>query len=111
MCVTRIAPIIFVLFVVAGVRAQAPADDRSLPTQAYQDRGVPSPNQPWSGDDFEKLIAELQRVRQTTPDQLPRVESARSGTLFARIIATENFTTLAAKNVNPVERWKVLDPW
>lgn len=61
-------------------------EDRSLSVSEYQDLGVPSPEKVWSGSDH-KVAAEL--LTALDPRHLPRQGSHRSGTIFRRLVESQ----------------------
>jgi hypothetical protein len=69
-------------------------EDRSLSLEEYTKVGVPAPDKPWSADDMIAAAASLTTLVERSPEYLPRYQSARSGSLFARITSAENLQLL-----------------
>lgn len=86
--------LLFLPCVAAGARSQ-PRGDESLAVDAYVRAGVPSPDRPWTGVDYQQASAALISVAKTDPRHLPRFRSARSGAVFAKITAPENFVSMS----------------
>lgn len=73
------------LFLSAGAIAQ-PVDE-SYSMESYRSLGVPPADKVWGSEEYRMAVEVL---LQEPARALPRFESKRSGTMFARIIATEN---------------------
>jgi hypothetical protein len=71
-----------------------PIPDHSLTVKEYIDAGVPSPDQPWTGQDYQSAAVALLRISNRDYAQLPRLDSPNSGPLFARMVAPENLDAL-----------------
>lgn len=86
-----------------GAPAPAPAaEDSSLELAAYSAAGIPDPNIPWRAEQYEQAVQSLLRSSAAGRSQLPRRSSPRSGALFARLVAPDNFFFTAA--VPPAEQ-------
>lgn len=89
----------------AGDRADpTPADDRSLTTGEYADRGVPDVARPWGPAEYKKAHQALAALAKADPRRLPRFGSPRSGKVFDRIVAPENFDGIADKTATHEQR-------
>jgi hypothetical protein len=64
--------------------------DQSLPADDYIAMGLPSYDRPWTGQDMASAAVKLEPMATTSPEQLPRFQSDRSGRMFARIVARDN---------------------
>ena len=77
--------------------------DQSLSTAEYVAQGLPSPDQPWSGEDMAQAGKVLADVAAKGPEHLPRHQSRRSGEVFDRMTSQENLTSLFGESV-PIDR-------
>lgn len=68
--------------------------DESLADAQYVALGLPAHDHHWSGEDLHEAAVHLQALATTKPRSLPRYRSARSGRVFARIIARDNLEVL-----------------
>src|SRR4051812_13257608 len=75
----------------AGPR-QGPPDppDHSLPAEEYIKLGVPTHDRPWLGSDMTRAAEALSDIAKDDARKLPRHQSERSGTVFARMISVQN---------------------
>lgn len=62
-------------------------DDSSLTLTDYYDLGVPALDDPWNGEEHRDALSVLATVERR---HLPRHNSARSGELFERLVATQS---------------------
>lgn len=69
-------------------------EDRSLPAKDYAAQGMPDPGTAWAGSDYAEAVRCLAVLGVGDVCQLPRLDSPRSGTLFARMIADDNIAPL-----------------
>lgn len=76
--------------------------DRSLGLEQYVELGVPSPERSWGGQDYALALQTLSELAQKDPAQLPRYQSERSGTLFARLTAYDNVDSLESLQLAPL---------
>jgi len=72
-----------------------PAADTSLPLAVYRAAGVPEVDQRWSVSDYERCMHVFADMLRSGRGDLPREGSPRSGPLFARLVARENFMPAA----------------
>ena len=63
------------------------AADHSLTTAQYAALGLPPPTRPWSDGELARAVTALQKLAERDPLKLPRLESAASGEVFARLVA------------------------
>ena len=77
-----------------------PRHDDSLPVKEYVAIGVPDPQAVWTNEDYEKAAEALEKYGNSNPEKLPRSGSLRSGILFARIVAPENFADFTNKKTD-----------
>jgi hypothetical protein len=80
----------------------SPETDTSLALAVYRAAGVPEIDQAWSARDYERCLAVFADLLRSGRSDLPRRGSQRSGTLFARLVAVENFRS--ADEAPPPER-------
>ena len=73
-----------------------PAADTSLPLAVYRAAGVPEVEQRWSVSDYERCLHVFADLLRSGRGDLPREGSPRSGPLFARLVAAENFALSSA---------------
>jgi hypothetical protein len=65
-------------------------DDKSLSPEEYLQKGIPAPDRPWSGVELMKVANIFTAMAQRDAGDLPRYESARSGTVFSRLTDRQN---------------------
>ena len=70
--------------------APGPPADELLTIDDYIRAGVPSHDRTWSGDDMRRAADALTRLAKSNAANLPRYEGARSGAVFARLVADDN---------------------
>jgi hypothetical protein len=70
--------------------APDPPPDGSLAAEEYVKLGVPAFDRPWTGDDFAQAVKALTALAAKDAGQLPRHNSPRSGSVFARLISPDN---------------------
>jgi hypothetical protein len=75
----------------AALPSVDPQNDTSLPLAVYRAAGVPEIEQPWSARDYERCLVVFVDLLRGGRSDLPRRGSQRSGALFARLVAVENF--------------------
>lgn len=96
---------------VAAARPELPSisaeADTSLSLPVYLAAGVPSVDHAWSARDYERCLAVFGELLRSGRGDLPRRGSARSGALFARLVAVENFRS--ADEAAPAERARRLE--
>jgi hypothetical protein len=80
----------FAAMAVAGLIGAAPIGDRSLSPDEYRQAGVPDAHRRWSAADMAAALRGLTAASEKGTGRLPTLGSARSGALFARLIALEN---------------------
>jgi hypothetical protein len=80
----------------------SPETDTSLALAVYRAAGVPEIDQAWSARDYERCLAVFADLLRSGRSDLPRRGSQRSGALFARLVAVENFRS--ADEAPPPER-------
>jgi hypothetical protein len=80
----------------------SPEADTSLALAVYRAAGVPEIDQAWSAHDYERCLTVLADLVRSGRSDLPRRGSERSGALFARLVAVENFRS--ADEAPPPER-------
>lgn len=73
------------------------AEDNSLTPAEYQAKGLPAVDKPWTDAEYAKAAQALEAILTADPSQLPRHESPKSGPVFARLVAVENFAPLQKK--------------
>src|SRR5688572_19670382 len=69
----------------------SPDADTSLALPVYRAAGVPEIDHVWSARDYERCLAVFADLLRSGRSDLPRRGSQRSGALFARLVAIENF--------------------
>ncbi len=79
------------------------ADDTSLTLEAYRDAGMPAHERRWSGADMTRAANALSAITQADAGKLPRLESPRSGLLFARMTSEENLDLLRNQSL-PIDQ-------
>jgi hypothetical protein len=80
----------------------SPEADTSLALAVYRAAGVPEIDQAWSARDYERCVTVFADLLRSGRSDLPRRGSERSGALFARLVAVENFRS--ADDAPPPER-------
>jgi hypothetical protein len=86
----------------AGLPNISPEADTSLPLSVYRAAGVPDVDQAWSARDYERSLTVFVDLLRSGRGDLPRRGSQRSGALFARLVAVDNFRS--AEQAAPPER-------
>ncbi len=81
--------------------------DPTLEASQYVLYGVPKPERVWSSGDYELAAQALQKVYDEDPALLPRLDSAKSGAVFERIVAEENLTVLDDETIPMATRASV----
>lgn len=79
-------------------------DDVSLPAEEYLRLGLPAWDRQWSAEDMTRAADILAPGAPKLGPPLPRFESKRSGTVFARLTAPDNFAMLQDPSVPPKAR-------
>jgi hypothetical protein len=64
--------------------------DKSLSVAEYVRLGMPSPDKVWSESEMRSAKKVIDSLATENPSQLPRYDSERSGSVFARITARDN---------------------
>lgn len=64
-----------------------PRRDESLTTAEWIDRGVPSPSREWNSSEYNTAVWTIEREQDSAKPLMPKMGSARSGDLFAKIFA------------------------
>jgi hypothetical protein len=77
-------------------------EDTSLRSASYLERGFPAYDRNWSGKDMETAARAIQKLAETSPNELPRFQSARSGEVFARMVSPDNLLLYQNKSL-PLE--------
>lgn len=72
-----------------------PETDTSLPLAVYRAAGVPDIDHAWSTQDYERCLSVFADLLRSGRNDLPRRGSQRSGALFARLVAIDNFASAA----------------
>ncbi len=85
-----------------------PSVDQSLSVSEYVDAGLPTPTDRWGVEEYAAAVRVLERLSQETAARLPRHLSEQSGSMFARLVATENLAHLRDTNRSVDERWDEL---
>ncbi len=88
--VHRLALAALLLLLAGTAQAQTPlmvAADHSLTVAQYIVKGVPSPARVWHDAELRRAVEVLQKLAAEDPLKLPRLESAASHDVFARLIA------------------------
>lgn len=85
---------------------ERPPPDKSLPVAAYIEAGMPSCDRSWSGADMARASAVLTSLSHV-PGQFPRYRSLRSGEVFRRFTADDNFDLYRNRSL-PIEQ-RILD--
>lgn len=80
----------------------SPEADTSLELAVYRAAGVPDIDHAWSARDYERCLGVFGDLLRSGRSDLPRRGSQRSGALFARLVAPENFRS--ADEAAPPER-------
>jgi hypothetical protein len=80
----------------------SPEADTSLALSVYRAAGVPDVDHAWSARDYERCLAVFGDLLRSGRGDLPRRGSQRSGALFARLVAVDNFRS--ADEAAPPER-------
>jgi hypothetical protein len=86
----------------ADVARRLHVADGSLPSDRYISLGLSAHDREWMGTDLMAAATALQALATTHPEQLPRFQSAKSGSVFARLVARENLNSYRARSV-PLE--------
>jgi hypothetical protein len=86
---------ILLLAAVAG--AAAPTPDRSRPVADYVRIGMPDPGQLWTASDYRDCRRVLLELDRTNRAALPRIDSAVSGPVFARLVNPTNTQLVALR--------------
>lgn len=73
----------------------APVWDGSWPVSDYVKMGAPDPARFWTPNDYGQLRDVLYQLSRTQRNALPRMDSSKSGLLFARLINATNTLLLA----------------
>jgi hypothetical protein len=73
------------------------AEDNSLTPAEYRAKGLPAVDKPWTDAEYAAAAKALEAILAADPSQLPRRESPKSGPVFARLVAVENFAPLEKK--------------
>jgi hypothetical protein len=73
--------------------------DETLTVEEYIQAGLPAPDRDWSGDDMVNAERVLRALSQKSDSQLPRYQSKRSGSVFARMTSPENLGLLMNKDL------------
>jgi hypothetical protein len=76
--------------------------DESLQADEYVKRGMPAHDRPWIGDDLTAASRTLASIAQSGYGRLPRRDSDRSGSVFARMTSPKNLDLLRNKSL-PLE--------
>jgi hypothetical protein len=87
----------------------SPEADTSLALAVYRAAGVPEIDQAWSARDYERCLTVFADLLRSGRSDLPRRGSERSGALFARLVAVENFRSADA--APPPERARRLQDY
>jgi hypothetical protein len=74
--------------------APNPTTDESMLEKDYVALGIPPYDRPWDAKDMDVAASKLQLIGAADLDQLPRLNSNRSGLVFARIVSRENLNYL-----------------
>ncbi len=92
-----------------------PQDDKSLTPEEYVLLGMPAHGKVWHSRDMETVVRVLSKLEKDEPLKLPRLQSTKSGLVFARLIATENFRPyqdrkypIDARFLSAVHHWNAL---
>lgn len=83
-----------------GQSLRKPRKDGSLPAKEYLALGVPPVDIVWSNEEYEKAADVLDKLASAHPEQLPRSGSVKSGGVFARMTAAENFANMTDKKAD-----------
>lgn len=78
------------------VSVPEPPLDTSLTWPIYRAAGVPEIDRVWSVEDYRRGVQTFGKMAVTSRAELPRRESQRSGSVFARLVDADNFAALAA---------------
>lgn len=73
----------------SGASSQIPPDN-SLESGAYIAEGLPPYDRVWAGEDYAEAAAALKKIAEAKLTHLPRVNSPRSGAVFARMVSPDN---------------------
>ncbi len=76
------------------------SEDRSLDPAVYSASNLPDPNAPWSPQEYATAAEVLGGLARQNRLFLPREDSERSGAVFARLMARENFEGLTPQAAN-----------
>lgn len=78
----------------AAADSPIPVPDESLDTNALVAGGVPSPDRSWAPQDYGVAVEALTAMAARQVSSLPRHGSSRSGPVFARLIARDNYSVI-----------------
>jgi hypothetical protein len=87
----------------------SPEADTSLALSVYRAAGVPDIDHAWSARDYQRCLAVFDDLLRSGRSDLPRRGSQRSGALFARLVALENFRSVG--EAAPPERARRLQAY
>jgi len=73
----------------------SPEADTSLALPVYRAAGVPELEHAWSARDYERCLSVFADLLRSGRSDLPRRGSQRSGALFTRLVAIDNFASAA----------------
>ncbi len=76
------------------------SEDRSLDPAVYSASNLPDPNAPWTPQEYATAAEVLGGLARQNRLFLPREDSSRSGAVFARLMARENFAELTPQAAN-----------
>ncbi len=89
----------------------AAPEDRSLTPAEYIAAGLPAHDRGWGGQDMAKGGEILTSMAASTPDRLPRFQSAKSGPMFGRIVSPDNADLFRNRTLPVNARMAQLDPY
>src|SRR4026209_1768692 len=85
----------------------APPADSSWPVSEYLRLGMPDPDRLWLAADYRDCRDTLYKIDLNNHDALPRLDSPKSGPLFARIINPTNTLLLAERFLPSTNRMQL----
>ena len=105
-----------IIFAFLGTHVQAQPDsavsDSTLSAEAYQEHGVPDPDELWSTDELRQANLALHAIANENIQWLPRHDDEESGAVFDRIVSLENFLQHKDADIEVVaQKWGLMSQY